>query len=609
MPRLVLSAFVTRALSLSTVCSLLLAQAAQAAPSLSNDHDPLAYGTVSEKIRPVAPAVGTHGMVVSVQHLASEVGAKILASGGNAVDAAAGVAYALAVVYPAAGNIGGGGFMTLRLPTGRTTFLDFREHAPLAATPTMYQDAQGNVDSKASISGWRAVAVPGTVAGMDEILKRWGRLPRQQVMAPAIALARNGFVLSQADADLLHTSTDVFRQDPYARKIFLHPDGTPLQAGDRLVQKDLARSLSLIAAKGADAFYKGPIAKQILAASKAGGGILQPADFTSYKIRELTPIRCQYRGYVVDTAPPPSGGGVALCEILNILSGYDLQKLGLRTTAGVQRQVEAMRHAYSDRRDLGDPAFVQNPIAHLIDPQYATQIRAGIPRDHALDSDSLVAGLSLPQKISASQEDQSEKHETTQFSVMDNTGMAVSTTYTLNGWFGAGVIGGRSGIFLNDEMDDFSAKPGASNMFGIVGSAANAIAPGKTPLSSMAPTLVSRDGQAVMVIGSPGGSRIPTITLAAILGVIDGGLDIQQAVDLPRIHEQWKPESIEAEPGALGEQVISELTQEGYKISPHRPWGMAEGILVGHPSLKAPVTGALYGGWDRRHDGGAADGL
>ncbi|MFT8990228.1 MAG: gamma-glutamyltransferase [Gluconobacter albidus] len=591
-------------LATALISSTTLATAA--APALSSAHDPLAFGP--DNVSAGVLTSGRHGMVVSAQHLASDAGAKILAQGGNAVDAAVAVGYALAVVYPAAGNIGGGGFMTLRLKTGQTVFIDFREHAPAAATATMYQDASGKVIPGLSTEGWKAVAVPGTVAGLDSILQKWGRLPRAKVMAPAIALARNGFVLNQGDADLLHTSTRYFQHDPYARAFYLRPDGTPLQTGDRLVQKDLADSLELIAKEGPQAFYDGPIAKEIVRASTEGGGILQLSDFKNYHIRHLEPIRCTYRGYTIDTAPPPSGGGVALCEILNILSGYDMHALGLHSAPATQREIEAMRHAYSDRRDLGDPDFVHNPVEHLIDPAYAYQIRQGIPTDRALSSSTLRAGEALPVPVTQAAPDTQEKHETTQFSVLDREGTAVSATYTLNGWFGAGVMGGHTGIWMNDEMDDFSSKPGAPNMFGIVGSEANAIAPGKTPLSSMSPSIVSRDGKVVMVIGSPGGSRIPTITLSAILGVIDYGLDIRQAIDLPRIHEQWEPSAVELEQGALSDTAMQTLKAEGYALSPHRPWGVAEGILADRPSLKAPKTGLIYGAADPRHMGGAAVG-
>ncbi|EHH68814.1 gamma-glutamyltransferase [Gluconobacter morbifer] len=592
--------------ALTFLAVALAAGPALAAPALSTAHDPLAFGP--DRVSPGVLVPARHGMVVSAQHLASDTGAKILAQGGNAIDAAVAVGYALAVVYPAAGNIGGGGFMTIRLKTGQTVFVDFREHAPGAATETMYQDASGHVVPGLSTEGWKAVAVPGTVAGLDTILTKWGSLPRTKVMGPAITLARDGFVLNDGDAQLLHTSTRYFQKDPYARSFYLHADGTPLQAGDRLVQKDLARTLDLIARKGAKAFYEGPVAAEIIRASQEGGGLLKTPDFTNYHIRYLDPIRCVYRGYTVDTAPPPSGGGVAVCEILNILSGYDMKALGLHSASATQREIEAMRHAYSDRRDLGDPAFVQNPIQHLTDPVYAYQIRRGIPLDHALSSGTLRSGEPLPAQTAQATPDTQEKHETTQFSVMDRSGMAVSATYTLNGWFGSGVMGGHTGVWLNDEMDDFSSKPGEPNMFGIVGSKANAIAPGKTPLSSMSPTIVSRNGRTVMVIGSPGGSRIPTITLSAILGVIDYGLDIRQAIDLPRIHEQWEPSAVEIEPGALTDDTLRILQSEGYAFSLHKPWGVAEGILAGRPNLSVRETGLLYGAADPRHAGGSAVG-
>lgn len=572
-----------------------------AAAPVASAPDPLAFSTTQpNQLPPLAPTRGAHGMAVSAQRLASEAGAHILAQGGNAADAAVAMGYALAVVYPAAGNLGGGGFMLLRPPgKQQSIFLDFREKAPAAATPTMFLDEHGNVLPDQSVTGWKAVAIPGTVAGLEEVHKRWGKLPRQAVLASAIRLAREGFVLEAGDVALLNTSTEAFRKDPNARAIFLRPDGSPLQVGDKLVQKDLARSLEQIAHHGADAFYKGPIAHAIVEASRKNGGILTLADFAHYAPRELPPLTCHYRELEVETAPPPSAGGVALCEMLNILGGYNMQTLGLHTAPALQHEIEAMRHAYSDRRDLGDPAFVPNPSQHLLDPAYATEIRAHIPTDHAVPSTSLKAG-----------DASAEKPETTQFSVMDKNGFAISTTYTLNGWFGAKVIGGNTGIFMNDEMDDFSIKPGAPNMFGIPGSTANAIAPGKTPLSSMTPTILSRNGKPIMVIGSPGGSRIPTIVLSVILGVVDYGLDIQQAIDLPRLHEQWMPDAVEIESGAVSTQVERTLEHEGYHFAPHAPWGIPEGILAGSPRLTDQTTGAppYFGGYDRRHPGGAAIG-
>ncbi len=576
---------------------LVQVQAGVARPGGWEGADPLAFGpSAPAPVAPV-PVHGAHGMVVTAHALASEVGAGILRQGGNAVDAAVAVAYALAVVYPAAGNIGGGGFLTLREPDGHAYFLDFREHAPLAATPTMFQDAAGNVVPGLSETGWKAVAVPGTVAGMEEALRRWGHLSRAVVMAPAIRLARDGYVLSPGDVMLLHTATAGFARDPDSARIFLHADGAPYAVGERLVQAELADTLSRIASGGSAAFYRGPVAAAIVAASAKGGGVLSADDFARYRTRVLPPVTCHYRGYTVDTAPPPSGGGVALCEILGILDGDDLRGLGLRSAAGVQRQVEAMRHAYADRQNLGDPAFVHDPVAKLIDPAYTAAIRAHTPTDRALASDTLSPLDPVPH----------EKTETTHFSIIDKDGRAVSMTYTLNGWFGAKVVAGHTGIVMNDEMDDFSAKPGAPNMYGLVGSEANAVAPGKTPLSSMSPTILSRNGRVVMVIGSPGGSRIPTITLEAILAVVDGGMDIASAVNMGRIHEQWMPEPVEAEAGALSPEVTARLAAMGYKIVVHQNWGSAEGILVGGPSLGHPSPGD-WGGLDLRHPGGAAIG-
>ncbi|MBE7211506.1 MAG: gamma-glutamyltransferase, partial [Gluconacetobacter diazotrophicus] len=480
--------------------------------------------------------------------------------------------------------------------------------APLAATATMYQDTKGNVIPGLSEDGWKAVAVPGTVRGMDEALRRWGTLPRATVMAPAIRLARDGFVLEPGDVMLLRTSTDGFRKDPAAAAIFLHPDGTPYAVGERLKQPDLAATLQRISDAGPDAFYRGPVAAAIVAASGKGGGILSSADLEGYRTRVLPPITCSYHGTTVYTAPPPSGGGVALCEMLGILDGEHLGELGLRSTAGVQRQVEAMRRAFADRQNLGDPAFVRNDVARLLSPDYAASVRAHTATDRATPSAELIPFDPVPHAASAeAMAKDGEGQQTTHFSIVDKDGRAVAVTYTLNAWFGAKVVAAGTGVVMNDEMDDFSSKPGAPNMFGIVGSAANAIAPGKTPLSSMSPTVLAKDGHAVMVIGSPGGSRIPTITLESILGVLDGHLDIAGAVNAPRIHEQWEPSTVQAEHGALSAEVAAALQAMGYKIQPHESWGSAEGILVGGPSLADRRPG-VFGGLDLRHPGGAAIG-
>jgi gamma-glutamyltranspeptidase/glutathione hydrolase len=559
------------------------------------------------------PAVeARHGMVVSSQYLASQVGVDILKMGGNAIDAAVAVGYAQAVVNPCCGNIGGGGFMTIHLADGRDTFINFRETAPAGASPDMYLDAKGQLIKGASLYGYRAVAVPGTVLGMDTALRKYGKLTRAAVMAPAIKLAAEGFVLTRADTDILDTSTAMFRSDPDAARIFLRPDGTPLQPGDKLVQPDLARTLQAIARQGPDAFYKGQIPAAVERASTQGGGVIKAADFASYTITESAPITCNYRGYVFVSAPPPSSGGTTLCQILNILSGYDLRAMGFGSAASVHVMTEAMRHAYMDRNTyLGDPAFVDNPIGRLLSKSYAASIREQIAADRATPSAQVQPGMGPH-----------EKTETTHYSIVDKDGNAVSTTYTVNGRFGAGVIAPGTGFFLNDEMDDFTTKIGEQNLFGLVQGATNAIAPGKRPLSSMAPTLVTRDGKTYMVLGSPGGSRIITITLETAINIIDHGMAPQEAVDAPRVHHQWLPDEVYYEKFGLSPDTLRILNGMGYKMVEQTPWGAAELVLVGLPDHAsgggpassgndASVSGAvrpgyLYGANDVRRPAGAA---
>ena len=567
-------------------------------------------GVASASDSPPVPA--KHGMVVSAQALASQAGVEMLRQGGNAVDAAVAVGYALAVVYPAAGNLGGGGFMTLRLADGRATFLDFREKAPLAASATMFLDEQGNVAKGRSTATWLAVGVPGSAAGLEAARARYGTLSRETVLAPAIRLAGEGFVLTPGDVALLKFGADAFRRDPAAAAIFL-PNGAKLQPGDRLVQADLARTLELLAADGPDALYRGPIGDAIVAASAAGGGILQRRDFETYRVRELRPVECSYRGYLIQSAPPPSSGGIVMCEVLNILEGYDLRGMGLHSAAEVHVLVEAMRHAFLDRNvQLGDPDFVQNPVARLLDKGYASDIRGRIDKERATPSAELPPGTPPH-----------EGANTTQFSVMDRDGNAVAVTYTLNGLFGIGRVASGTGILLNNEMDDFTSKPGVANMFGLVQGEANAIAPGKTPLSSMSPTIVSQDGKTVMVIGSPGGPRIITITLEAIINVIDHGMTVQEAIDTPRIHHQWLPDTVYIERFALSPDTRAILEERGYRFTESAPWGVAEGILAGTPRLTPTGFGAdqslnfgvpdfpgatLFGAHDPRGPAGAAVG-
>ncbi len=549
-----------------------------------------------------APVEGQHGMVVTAQHLATDVGVEVLKNGGNAVDAAVAVGYALAVVYPTAGNIGGGGFMTIRMKDGKTTFLDFRERAPLAATKTMYLDAKGDIVPRASLDGYLAVGVPGSVMGFETAREKYGTKSRADLLAPAIAFARDGFTFEQGDAAILADSAKRLAKDEAAAKIFLK-DGKPLTAGEKLVQPELGTVLQAISEKGTDAFYKGAPAEAIVKASQSKGGILAKEDFEQYSVRELKPIECNYRGYDIVSSPPPSSGGVIICEILNVLEGYPLSYLGYGSAETVHAMVEAMRYAYVDRNAaLGDPDFVDNPVSKLLDKGYATEIREKI--------DPYKAGKSADLKPLGGK----ESTETTHYSIIDDEGNAVAVTYTLNGSFGAGVVAPGTGILLNNEMDDFTSKPGVPNLYGLVQGEANAIAPKKTPLSSMSPTIISKDGKPFMVIGSPGGSRIITITLEAILNVIDFGMDISQAVNAPRIHHQWQPDKVFLEPYALSPDTEKTLAAMGYTFDGGNDapvWGQAAGILVGGKSLAHIEKGGgarYYGAMDSRAVEGAAKG-
>jgi gamma-glutamyltranspeptidase/glutathione hydrolase len=559
------------------------------------------------------PAVeAKNGMVVSSQHLASKVGVDILKMGGNAVDAAVATGYAQAVVNPCCGNIGGGGFMTIHLADGRNIFINFREQAPAAATANMYLDATGNVVKNASLHGYLAAGVPGTVLGLDSALRKYGRLTRAQVMKPAIRLARQGFILNRGDTDILDTSVQLIAKDPEAARIFLRRDGSPLQPGDRLVQKDLARTLAAIARRGPDAFYKGAIPAAVESAARKGGGIITAADFVSYTISESTPLSCDYRGYVFLSAPPPSSGGTTLCQILNTLEGYDLKTMGFNSAATVHVMAEAMRHAFMDRNTLlGDPNFVNNPLDRLLSKSYAAAIRDKISSDKATASSEVQPGVAPH-----------EKTETTHYSIVDKDGNAVSTTYTVNGRFGAVVIAPGTGFFLNNEMDDFTTRIGEKNLYGLVQGISNAIAPKKQPLSSMAPTIVIRDGRISMVLGSPGGSRIITITLETALNVIDHGMAPQEAVDAPRIHQQWLPDEVFYETRGLSADTLKILREMGYRMTEQTPWGAAELIMVGQPGTAVPSTssgndaalsgrirpGIYYGAHDGRRPAGAAAG-
>ena len=544
-----------------------------------------------------APVAAENGMVVTAQHLATRVGVDVLKDGGNAVDAAVAVGYALAVVYPAAGNLGGGGFMTIQLADGRKTFLDFREKAPLAATANMYLDKEGNVVKGASTLGHLAVGVPGSVSGMEYALAKYGTMKRAAVIAPAIHFAEKGFVLDQGDVDMLHAATDDFRKDAATAAIFLNK-GEPFQVGQTLVQKDLANTLKSIRDKGEAGFYKGPVGAAIIESSKAGKGILVQADLDQYKTRELKPVECDYRGYHVVSAPPPSSGGVIVCEILNILEGYPLKELGFRSAQAVHYQIEAMRHAYVDRNSyLGDPDFVKNPLDRLLSKEYAAKVRDAINPTKAGVSKEIKPGVSPH-----------EGSNTTHYSIVDKWGNAVSVTYTLNDWFGARVTAAKTGVLLNDEMDDFTAKVGVPNLYGLVQGEANRIEPGKRPLSSMSPTIVTKDGKTVMVVGTPGGSRIITAVLHTMINVIDYGMNVQEATDAPRFHQQWLPEATNVEDFALSPDTRKILEGWGQTFAAPQPANHLATILVGAPTLGGKPVGKnrYYGANDPRRNSGLA---
>jgi len=545
------------------------------------------------------PVAAEKGMVVSAQHLATQVGVDILKHGGSAIDAAVAVGYALAVVYPSAGNLGGGGFMTIRFADGRNTFLDFREKAPSEASRDMYLDKDGNVLKGLSTTGWLAVGVPGTVSGLEYARKKYGTMTRAALIGPAIELAEDGFILDQGDVDMLGSATEDFRKFPATAEIFLNK-GQPFVAGQRLVQRDLADTLRLIRKLGVDGFYRGRTAAAIVKASRAGGGIFDQEDLNRYRTRELAPVECDYRGYHVISAPPPSSGGVAICEMLNILEGYPLRELGWGSAQALHYEIEAMRHVFVDRNSLlGDPDFVSNPVHELIDKRYSAKIRDFITVDKAGISTDIRQGLAPH-----------EGSNTTHFSIIDHAGNAVSMTYTLNDWFGARIVATGTGVLMNDEMDDFTPNVGQASIYGVARGSANAIAPGKTPLSSMSPTIITKDGKPVLILGTPGGGRIITTVLQTILNVVDFQMNIQEAVDAPRIHNQWLPDVTNVEPYALSPDTRAILESMGHRLNNSQPANHVAAIIVGAPTLGGKAIGRnrFYGANDPRHGTGLARG-
>jgi gamma-glutamyltranspeptidase/glutathione hydrolase len=586
---------VARSLSVSLLAALALPLAAQ---TPAQDAAPDDASQTALMLRNDKPVRAPHAMVVTVHHLATDAGVGILKAGGNAVDAAVAVGFALTVVHPAAGNIGGGGFMLIHEHTGKDVFIDYREKAPLAATANMYLDASGNIIPNASIVGYRAIGVPGSVAGLVHAEQKYGRLTLAQVMAPAIHLAAEGFVLTDEEAEEMHDK--ILTGFPASKHIFQR-DGNFYKTGELFRQPELADTLRHIANRPDD-FYHGSMARQIADAVQKGGGLITAEDMARYTVKEREPIRGTYHGYTIVSAPPPSSGGVALIEMLNILDGYNLRTLGDRTAPEMHLVVEAFRRAYMDRSNyLGDPDYVKIPIEQLISKKYGEAWRASIDVDKASASAELQrpAGFLPPAPTMA--DVRQEAADTTHYSVVDAQGDAVSVTTTLNGWYGSGVTVPGLGFLLNDEMDDFASKQGVPNMFGLIQGPANAIAPGKRPLSSMTPTIALKDGKVSMVLGSPGGGRIITTVANIFLSVADEGLNIQQAVDAPRFHHQYLPDVLFMEPG-FSPATIDGLKAMGYNVKVLGHWSDGECIAVD------PKTGELSGGQDHRHHYGLAAG-
>ncbi|PHR87389.1 MAG: gamma-glutamyltransferase [Moritella sp.] len=517
------------------------------------------------------PVWAANGMVASQEALATQIGVDIMQQGGNAIDAAVAVGYALAVTLPRAGNLGGGGFMLVYLADEqRSIAIDYREVAPQAAYPDMYLDDAGNPDSQLSRFHGLAVGVPGTVLGFELALNKYGSMSLAQVMAPAIKLARDGIVVTPDLANSLRATKKRLSQWPSTQSIFYKADGSNYQPGEILKQTDLANTLSAIAKKGSPAFYQGPIAKQISDSVRDAGGIMTMQDLASYKAIERQPVTGDYRGYQVISMPPPSSGGVHIVQMLNMLSQFPIDKMGHNSAATIHVMAESMRRAYADRSlYLGDPDFVNVPVAELTNKQYAKQLVSQINLNKATPSSDVSPGTLLPY----------ESNQTTHFSVVDKFGNAVSNTYTLNFSYGSGLVADGTGVLLNNEMDDFSAKPGTPNAYGLIGGKANAVAAKKRPLSSMTPTIVLKDNKPYLVTGSPGGSRIITTTLQVIMNVIDHNMNIAEASAAPRFHHQWLPDVIRIEKG-LNVDTINLLESKGHKVEVKAAMGSTQTIML-----------------------------
>lgn len=523
------------------------------------------------------------GLAISSNVLANEIGQKVLEEGGNAIDAAVAVGYALAVVHPAAGNIGGGGFAVIHLANGENITLDFREKAPLKATRDMYLDENKEVIQDASVIGYLAAGVPGTVAGMSEMLDKYGTKKLSDLIEPAIKLAQNGFQITDRQAETMLEVKDEFAKFASSKKYFLKSDGSTYKGGELLVQKDLAKTLKLIQKEGPKAFYEGAIADLIVKDMEKNGGIITKEDLKNYKPVWRKPVVGNYRGYDIISMAPPSSGGIHIIEILNIMENANIGDMGFGSISTISLMTEAMRQAYADRSEyLGDPDFVKVPVEKLIDKDYAKSIFKKINLNRATPSKNVKPGLGK------------ESNNTTHYSVADKWGNAVSVTYTINASYGSAAAVDGAGFLLNNEMDDFSIKPGVPNIYGLVGGDTNAIEPNKRPLSSMSPTIILKDGKLFMVVGSPGGARIITTVLQVISNVIDHKMNISEAVSAPRFHMQWLPDEIRIEKFGMTKDTIKALENKGYKIVELPDMGDVNAILIDN--------GIFYGTMDPRKE-------
>lgn len=544
------------------------------------------------------PVTSNKGMVVSQEAIASQVGANILSKGGNAVDAAVATGFALAVTLPQAGNLGGGGFMLLHLTeTNKTLAIDYREMAPMAADKTLFLDRQGNVDNQLARFSALSTGVPGTVAGLIHVLEQYGTMELDQVIAPAIELAQKGFEVSRPLAFSLNRAKERLKNNPASARYFFRKNGSSLQQGDLWQQKDLAKTLQKISDEGKNGFYRGSIADLIIDEIKRGKGIMTHDDLINYRVIEREPVVGSYKGYTIASMPPPSSGGIHLIQMLNILEGWDLKALGHNSGAYLHRLIETMRRAYADRSQyLGDPDFFPVPVSALTDKSYAAKLRNQIDTNRASASSQIKPGIMLPK----------ESPQTTHFSVWDSAGNVVSNTYTLNFSYGNGIAVDGAGFLLNNEMDDFSAKPGVPNAYGLIGDKANAIEPRKRPLSSMTPTIVfTRDLKPVMATGSPGGSTIITIVLQNILNHLEFGMNIAEATAAPRIHHQWLPDKVYFESG-INRDTLYVLKTMGHKLhGKTRVLGRVQAITSSSSYTNNHVE-LLSGASDTRWPGGEA---